>query len=65
MKSNLHRLDRVLRFALAIAFALLYFSGTVSGTLGLVLVVAGTIFAVTGLINFCPLYRLLGVSTKK
>ncbi len=65
MKSNLHSLDRVLRFVLAIAFALLYFGDIVTGTLGLVLVIAGAVFAATGLVNFCPLYKLIGISTKK
>lgn len=55
--------DRIVRLVLAAVFAYLYFSGTVAGTLGLVLVVAGAVFALTSLVSFCPIYTLLGINT--
>lgn len=55
--------DRIARLVLAAVFAYLYFSGTVAGTLGLVLVVVGAVFALTSLVSFCPLYTLLGINT--
>jgi uncharacterized MAPEG superfamily protein len=48
-----------------VVFAALYFTGTVTGTLGLVLVVAAGIFVLTSLVSFCPLYTILGISTCK
>lgn len=65
MKSNLHSLDRVLRLIVAAVIGFLYYNGTLEGNLGLILVVVAVIFAITGLINFCPLYRLMGISTKQ
>lgn len=63
MKKNMGSIDRVVRSILAIVFAALYFSGTVSGTLGLVLVAAAGIFALTSLVSFCPLYPIFGINT--
>jgi hypothetical protein len=63
MKKNMSTIDRVVRVILAAVFAYLYFSGTVMGTLGIVLVVLAAIFLLTSLVSFCPLYTLVGIST--
>lgn len=63
MKQNVGKTDRIVRFALAAIFVLLYFTGVVSGTLGIVLLVLAAVFAVTAAINFCPIWLLLKVST--
>jgi hypothetical protein len=63
MKKNMGNSDRIIRVVLAVIFAALYFSGTVTGTLGIVLVVLGAVFLLTSLISFCPLYTLVGLST--
>lgn len=55
--------DRIIRIVLAVVFALLYFSGTITGTIGLVLVILGGIFVLTSLISFCPLYAIFGIKT--
>jgi hypothetical protein len=64
MKNNLGSTDRVIRIILAIAAVALYFFNITSGTLGIVLVAAGAVLAITSFINFCPLYAILGISTK-
>jgi hypothetical protein len=63
MKKNMGAADRIIRVLLAAVFAYLYFSGTVTGTLGIVLVVLGGVFVLTSLVSFCPLYTLVGMST--
>jgi Protein of unknown function (DUF2892) len=63
MKKNMGTGDRIIRLLVAAVFAYLYFSGTVAGTLGLVLVILGGVFVATSLISFCPLYTILGVNT--
>lgn len=65
MKKNIGSVDRIIRLVLAVVFALLYFSGTVTGTLGLVLVILGVVFAFTALVSWCPLYLPFGISTCK
>lgn len=64
MKKNLGSTDKAVRLILAITLAVLFFTGVVSGTLGVVALIAAGIFLVTPLINFCPLYAALGISTK-
>jgi len=63
MKPNVGSADRIIRIVLAIAFLGLYATGTVGGTVGLVLVVLGIVFLGTALLRFCPLYALFGLRT--
>ena len=63
MKKNMGNTDRIIRVILAIVFSVLYFTGTVTGTFGLVLVILGAIFLATSFISFCPLYTLVGMNT--
>jgi hypothetical protein len=65
MKTNMGSTDRIIRILLAVVFAALYFTGTVQGTLGIVLLVLGGVFVATSVISFCPLYTLIGVNTCK
>ena len=63
MKKNMGSFDRAFRVVLAIAFAALYFTGTVGGTLGIILLVLGGVFVLTSLVSFCPLYAPFGISS--
>ena len=65
MKKNMGSTDRIARIILAIVFGVLYFTGTVSGVLGIILLIIGGVFLATSLINFCPLYTIFGISTCK
>jgi uncharacterized MAPEG superfamily protein len=58
-------LDRIIRLVLAAAFAALILTKTVAGTPAIVLGALGGIFVLTSIVGFCPLYVLLGISTKK
>lgn len=55
--------DRIIRLIAAAVLAALYFTGTVSGTLGIVLLVLAIVFVATSALSFCPLYTLVGVNT--
>ncbi len=63
MKKNMGSTDKIIRFILAAVFAFLYFSGTVTGTFGIILLVLAGVFVLTSLISFCPLYTILGMNT--
>jgi hypothetical protein len=63
MKKNVGNMDKVIRIVLAIIFGVLYFTGTVTGTLGLALVILGGIFVLTSLVGFCPIYSIVGLNT--
>ena len=65
MKRNMSNTDRIVRVVVAALFAYLYFSGTVAGTLGIVLVVLGAVFLLTAVLAFCPLYAPFKISTYK
>jgi hypothetical protein len=63
MKTNVGNMDKVLRIVLAVVMSVLYFTGTVTGTLGTVLLVLGGVFLLTALVGFCPLYAMVGINT--
>jgi len=65
MKKNMGNIDKVIRVIIAVVFAVLYFTGTVTGTLGYVLLALGGIFLLTSLISFCPLYAPFKINTCK
>lgn len=60
MKTNLHSIDRTIRVILGIVLIGLAITGVIGwwGYLGVVALA-------TGAMKFCPLYRLLGISTCK
>ncbi len=61
---NMGNLDRLLRLALVVAVALAWLAGAIGGTLAMVLGVVALVLLATSLISFCPLYRILGISTR-
>jgi thiamine transporter ThiT len=65
MKRNLSNTDRLIRVVVAALFAALYFSGMVTGVLGIILLVLGAVFLLTSVVAFCPLYLPFKFSTYK
>ena len=63
MKKNMGSIDRIIRIIIAIIFGVLYFTGTVSGTVGIILLALGVVFILTSFVSFCPLYLPFGIST--
>lgn len=60
MKSNVGGIDKWLRILVGVVLILLALTGTV-GAWGWV----GVVPLATGIFNFCPAYRLLGMNTCK
>ncbi|MFY7672052.1 YgaP family membrane protein [Tenacibaculum sp. MEBiC06402] len=65
MKKNMGSSDRIIRTIIAALIAILYFTGIISGTLGIVLLVVALIFLLTSFVSFCPLYAPFGINTCK
>ena len=65
MKKNMGTVDRALRILVAIVIGVLYYMGTISGTLGLVLSALAVVFVLTSLVSTCPLYLPFGLNTCK
>ena len=65
MKKNMGSADQIVRILIAVGIAVLYLTGTISGTLALVLGVLAVVFVATSFMSFCPLYLPFGISTRK
>jgi hypothetical protein len=65
LKKNVGTFDQWIRIVIGIIFIILYQSNTVKGAFGIVLLVLAGILFITALVNFCPLYILLGINTCK
>nr|WP_315130676.1 DUF2892 domain-containing protein [uncultured Flavobacterium sp.] len=65
MKKNVGSTDQIYRIILAILVGILYYTDTISGTLGLVLVAFSIVLVLTSVFNFCPLYLPFGINTRK
>jgi hypothetical protein len=63
MNRNISTADRIIRVVIAAITALLFLTDTVPGTSGIVLMAVGGILLLTSVINFCPIYYVLGIST--
>lgn len=63
MKKNMGNIDKTLRLILAALIGILYFTNTISGTLGIVLLIAAIILVLTSFIGVCPLYSVLNIKT--
>lgn len=62
MKKNRSNADRIIRLVIVAAIAALYFTGTITGFLVIALLVAGAVFTLTSILDFCPIYAIFGLS---
>lgn len=65
MKKNMGTLDRIIRLAMVVLVAVLYFTDVISGTLAIILGIVAAVFLITSLVGTCPLYMPFGISTRK
>jgi len=65
MKKNMGSTDKIIRLLLAAVLIVLYFTGTLTGTLGIIGLVVVAVFTLTSLVSICPLYSVLGIKTCK
>jgi hypothetical protein len=65
MKKNISNKDRIIRLLLAAIVAVLYIVHIIQGTFASILGIGAIILAATAVINFCPIYRILGISSFK
>ena len=65
MKKNLGSADKIIRIVIAAIFAILYFTNTVTGIFGIVLLLLAGVFVLTTIVSWCPIYFTLRISTLK
>lgn len=58
-------MDKALRVLIAALIAILYYYNIIDGVLAYLLMALAIILLVTSLVNFCPLYKVLGINTCK
>jgi len=63
MTKNVGSIDRTLRIGFAVLVALAFVMDWISGTTATVLAIVAAVMLLTGLVSFCPAYRLLGLNT--
>lgn len=63
MKKNMGNFDRIGRILLALVILTLFLTGTISGILGVILLVLAGVFVLTSIVSFCPLYAPFGIKT--
>lgn len=65
MKKNIGSPDKIIRILFAVVVAGLYFAGTISGTLAIILGLVAVVLFATALVGTCPIYMVLRLSTNK
>lgn len=65
MKKNVGSTDKIIRYLIATVICILYLTNVITGTLSIVLVIFAAVMILTSLFSFCPLYALLGLTSKK
>jgi len=63
MEKNMGSADRIIRMIVAVIIVALYMTKVISGTTGIILIALAAVFLLTSFISFCPLYRVIGLSS--
>jgi hypothetical protein len=64
MKKNMGTIDITIRLVIAVLLIVLYFTQTITGIVGIILLGLAGIFIATSLFGVCPLYLPFGLSTR-
>jgi hypothetical protein len=65
MKRNIGFSDKVIRLLIAVILIGLYIADVVTGVWAVVALAGAGLMVATSLMNFCPLYALLGIGTNR
>jgi hypothetical protein len=65
MEKNMGTIDRIVRTAIAVIIAILYFTDQITGLAAIILGIIAIVFLLTSLFARCPLYIPFGISTRK
>ena len=65
MKKNITGLERIVRLLLAAILIILFMTNIVKGVLGIVLLIIGVLLAITALMGYCPIYKIISKEDNK
>ena len=57
--------DKLIRLVVSIFIIILYYKQVLTGTTGMISLFFAFYLTLTNLISYCPVYKLLGISTYK
>ena len=63
MKKNMSTADRIIRLVISAIMIALYFTGVVTGTIGIIMLALAGVFILTSIFSFCPIYAIFGMSS--
>lgn len=63
MAKNVGKNDKTIRLIAAIVIAILILTGVLTGAWAWILGIVAVFLALTSVISFCPIYKVLGIST--
>lgn len=63
MNYNISNTDRTVRFLIFVLALILFLFDILSGWAAYFFISVGTVLLVTSLLSFCPIYKVLGIST--
>lgn len=55
--------DKYIRMAMALVIASLYYFGFITGVTALILISLGLVFAITSVMQICPIYWIFKINT--
>lgn len=65
MNNNISTFDRIVRFLLFAIVITAFVMEWIDGAYAYILIGLGTVFLLTSLLSFCPIYRVLGLNSAK
>ncbi|MBS1733730.1 MAG: DUF2892 domain-containing protein [Bacteroidetes bacterium] len=63
MKKNVGNKDRIMRLLIAVFFIILVSAGAIISPESFLVLIVTTVFIVTALLSYCPVYTLFGINT--
>lgn len=63
MKKNVGKIDKAIRLSVAVILAVLILTQVISGAWLIISLILLSILLLTGMVGFCPLYRIIGVNS--
>jgi len=65
MKKNMGPVDRIIRSVISLVLIALYLTDTITGTIGIIVVVFASVMLLSSITGNCPPYSLMGFNTRK
>ena len=65
MNRNVGKIDAIIRIVVAVVISALFITHTITNAFAQTAIIIGGIILFTGVMNFCPVYALFRINTRK